>query len=297
LDVSDVGDGDDVDFCGTTVRALHVAQGLDAPVRLVFVISSLAVGPFATLRMKGPEVPTFLVFGDAVIGGRIDVGGDGGDSGAGHAPEALCDDVLDGGDSSDDGGGGGGGGGSFATGGDGGTTAAEGAAGGRPLLRGAAVVGGCRGGTGGNDGGRGGRPGGALHIVAAGRLQVTGQILADGAGGEGGGDRKGGGGGGGGGHVRLQARTIDVANPAAIVITGGGGGAGGDNSNDGSSGARGRAGGAGGRTNNVPAGGAGGALSSNGEPQPGLGGQDGRSTEGGGGGGGGSGHRELSVVP
>jgi hypothetical protein len=147
-------------------------------------------------------------------------------------------------------GGGGGAGGSFGTlGGRGGTGANGSAIGGVPAPAPGlvAIRGGCAGGTGGvgqtaTAGGAGGASGGALYLIAAASITVTGAVFASGAGGGGGNptvnvDRKGAGGGGGtGGLIGFDAPTISVS---GIVAANGGGGGGGGDASQGMAGANG----------------------------------------------------------
>jgi len=125
------------------------------------------------------------------------------------------------------------------------------------------VRGGCPGGHGGTGLGgtpAGGASGGALELVSATSITISGTIYAGGAGGEGGrhGERSGGGGGGSGGYVGLDAPLVSVS--GVIAANGGGGGEGSDQ--NGSS--AGQAG-ADGTLSNSPASGGGGQLSNGGD--------------------------------
>lgn len=142
---------------------------------------------------------------------------------------------------SDGGRGGGGAGGTFlSAGGAGGTGGGAQSRGGRPaqpfdaeltMLRG-----GCHGqngasGANNSAGGNGGFGGGAISLHG-GTVEISGRILAVGAGGGGGSaDRAGGGGGGSGGMIAVQGLVINVR--GLLLATGGGGGEGGDRNNTG----------------------------------------------------------------
>lgn len=94
------------------------------------------------------------------------------------------------------------------------------------------LVAGCNGGPGGRANatnlGRAGRGGGALQISAGGLIHFTGNISANGSGGEGGvhDTRTGGGGGGSGGAVLLEAQGLSSSSNGDITANGGGGGEG-----------------------------------------------------------------------
>jgi len=127
----------------------------------------------------------------------------------------------------------------------------------------AVVRGGCPGGNGGigyAEAPAGGASGGALELISATSVTVTGTIYAGGAGGKGGlmGNRSGGAGGGSGGYVGLDAPTVSVS--GVIAANGGGGGEGSDlngnaNGDDGSDGT----------LSDSPASGGGGNLSNGGD--------------------------------
>lgn len=191
----------------------------------------------------------------------------------------------------------GGNGGGWDQGSQAGGQAAMGLVGGPSQLRG-----GCAGQPGGgglaSDGGAGG---GAVYLVSAGTISLSGTINASGAGGGGEDYQQGGGGGGSGGMIALYATSITTT-ATTILIADGGGGGGGGSSEQGS-----MTKGKDGEEPNLaipitPAlGGAGGFMpgfnggdGGNGYPaptttMPGLGGVDGGESAGGGGGGGGGG--------
>jgi len=130
---------------------------------------------------------------------------------------------------------GGGAGGSFAgRGGDGGDGSTDGGSTALPPVIPTALRGGCDGRAAGSPGGRGG---GAVFLISAGTITVTGRITASGAGGTGGVTiDRGGGGGGAGGMIGLDAPTITTNVQSAILANGGGGGKGGANGGSGESG-------------------------------------------------------------
>lgn len=143
---------------------------------------------------------------------------------------------------SDSGGGGGGAGGTFATqGGAGGTgdmndnnNQGGNAPGGTPgtaIADPPAVLrGGCPGQKAGNatnnGGGNGGASGGAVYLFAKAALNISGTVLATGAGGSGVGSRNGGGGAGSGGTIVIESETQSALS-GTFLATGGGGGEGG----------------------------------------------------------------------
>jgi hypothetical protein len=162
------------------------------------------------------------------------------------------------------------------------------------------LVGGSGGGLGyGTNGmqGEGGAGGGAIQITSAVSITLSGTLRVGGGGGEGGqSDRSGnygaGGGGGSGGAVLLEAPTVDLPDPGAIIATGGGGGGGGGSGGNGGYGTNGRN-----RPNRAGGGSSGGAASGAGGGSGGgdnLDALEGASNDGeywanGGGGGGGAG--------
>jgi hypothetical protein len=133
--------------------------------------------------------------------------------------------------------GGGGAGGSFNfPGGDGGTGDGTmrpgGQAIGASVTASAGIRGGCVGQPGG--GGRasdGGAGGGAVYLVSAGTISMSGKIDVSGAGGAGTDAEHGGGGGGAGGMIVLHAASITTT-PSTILIANGGGGGGGSSARD-----------------------------------------------------------------
>ena len=213
--------------------------------------------------------------------------------------------------------GGGGAGGSFAfPGGNGGTGDSVNQPGGQAA---SAIVGsparlrgGCAGQPGGggsaNDGGVGG---GAVYLVSAGTISVTGTIDVSGAGGKGRNAEHGGGGGGSGGMIVLHAASIATMQGTLLIADGGGGGGGSSahdtsqqtaNGDDGHEPilqtsivpARGGAGGVGTMGFNGGSGGNGYPALSN--TMPGLKGEAGDTGSGGGGGGGGGGYIRSNLA-
>lgn len=162
------------------------------------------------------------------------------------------------------------------------------------------VRGGCAGGSGGQSsqgdgGGDGGLPGGAVYLLSAGPIVVTGVINASGSGGGGGygsgtlGMNTGGGGGGSGGLIFLEAPSATLQASSTLLAHGGGGGGGSDGTLSGENGSApsltnpqiGRGGTAAGLSS-----GAGGSGSSGSRGYGLVGGDAGQAGSGGGGGGG-----------
>lgn len=206
------------------------------------VVAGIDIHIDGTLDVTGPRPLVLLATGTLEVSGKIDAGSyrllDGlgnvtGDHvGAGEASGALCGAPTAGGDDGQ-GGAGGGAGGTF--GGRGGAGAAgrdgAGGAGGTPATVGPAptfVRGGCAGTAGGSTGQPGGGPGhggGAVYLIAASQLQISGVITASGQGGYHGDLGSGGGGAGAGGLIGLDAPSITSS--GTIFANGGGGGEGG----------------------------------------------------------------------
>jgi len=194
----------------------------------------------STLLVTGPNPLVLLATEALTIPGIIDVSSKhGAQTGAG-ANATACNSGTPATVGAN--GGGGAGGGSFGTkGGDGARgddgNIPNGTAGAAASLPVGLLRGGCKGGTGGNgaagaQGGGGGDGGGAVYLLSGGAINISGKILASGAGGsEGVNSRAGAGGGGSGGMIVLFAGTTMNVATATIVATGGGGGEGADNSN------------------------------------------------------------------
>jgi hypothetical protein len=86
--------------------------------------------------------------------------------------------------------------------------------------------GGCPGSPGNPGGGEAGAGGGAVYLISAGQIAISGTVDASGAGGGGGGSDLGGGGGGAGGLIGLDAPIVSVI--GQVFANGGGGGEAGD---------------------------------------------------------------------
>ncbi|HUJ60024.1 MAG TPA: hypothetical protein VLX92_16075 [Kofleriaceae bacterium] len=94
-----------------------------------------------------------------------------------------------------------------------------------PAVIATTVRGGCPGGAGGDTGGAGGHGGGAVYLLAARSISITGTIDASGEGGTGGAAEGAGGGGGAGGLIGLDAPIVTTGPGAEVYANGGGGGA------------------------------------------------------------------------
>jgi hypothetical protein len=214
-------------------------------------VKNLRVESGATLRVTGDSALMIVASGEITVDGAIDAssvqaGGSGQfDRGPGSNPTECSSSVGQIGGRCDIQGGGGGGGGGFGgaggVGGEGGglrscgdgTFGSPGGAGGTAVeSTPGAIRGGCdgaRGGDGEEDGryGVGGAGGGAVHLIAADRIEVGGTIHAGGAGGYGAEDkRSGGGGGGSGGFIGVEAPHITIEGSAVLAANGGAGGGG-----------------------------------------------------------------------
>ncbi len=195
--------------------------------------AQMAAGTFAG-QPNGDPI-RWVIFGDAQLGGTLDVSADGTSAGpGGYAGGAATTDGSGPGAGGAGGSGAGGGGGGFGTDG----TAGQGA-GGEPAGGGAGgaangdaacafdffAQGPCGGSGGGGGDDTGGGGGGALAIVTLGTLDLSGATLRSG-----GGAGSGGGGGGAGGAIAVSASAWQ--SPAGFDVTGGAGdtpgGAGGD---------------------------------------------------------------------
>lgn len=147
--------------------------------------------------------------------------------------------------------------------------------------------GGCPGTTGGSAGGSGGDGGGAIYLIAATQIVISGPVDASGAGANGGAvNVRGGGGGGSGGMIVIDTPLITI-DTGRVFANGGGGGGGSSLLGDGSFGAD-------PADNSSAQGGQGGTGAGGGGGGSGLGIQNGgggfsSGTDGGGGGGGGAG--------
>jgi hypothetical protein len=187
---------------------------------------------------------TFLVRGTLDVSSRRDPERIG--AGSARTAAGLCSFTS--GPQAADGGGAGGAGGTFITrGGSGGVGNSDNSGGGEPNRAGgvpglaitapAFLRGGCDGQKGAPDendaAGAGGHGGGAVYLSGA-SLDISGSVLAGGAGGTGGGVDDGGGGGGSGGMIVVQSGSLKVS--GRLLANGGAGGQGGGGVNPGKSG-------------------------------------------------------------
>ncbi len=230
----------------TDPRCRSIQQGNGVDVCLLY-FTEVEIPASTGLLFYGSRPLAIAARGSIKIAGTLDVSSKAirlDRPGAGSNPSALCsfsrepDGVV--------GGGAGGAGGTLATaGGAGGMSIATvpPRAGGEPataLASLTALRGGCDGQRGSagslsSAGGRGGPGGGAVYLFAP-TIQVSGKILAGGAGGASTeiGSCDGGGGGGSGGVIVLESDSIDVT--GILLATGGGGGQGADSNDPGAPG-------------------------------------------------------------
>ncbi len=219
-------------WCGRPGPPLVVQTQQNGPDLVVLPMRSLQIAPGTTFRVSGSRPVALVVFGDAEIGGTIDVSASGTAGGPGNHwnCNAVGSSGGNGGDTRSDGGdnGGGGGGGFAALGGRGGNGGSElGGAGGqtRGNVQLSPLIPGCLGGWGGGCGGAPGGGGGGLELAASGTLTITGSVLARGATGANGCDSSGGAtGGGSGGGILLQGNQVSIA--GSVNAEGGSGGRG-----------------------------------------------------------------------
>jgi hypothetical protein len=227
----------------TGVEVSTEAQGAGVPELFVLRVRDFVVGPNTRLSVSGTRALVVVASGEINIEGILEVsaaGASGGPGGHGGGDRSAAGAGAGGGSGGASGGtlatdsGGGSGGGSGAVGGSGGVGGSVGPAGGgagttdrtlHPLF------GGSGGGGGAGEGDAGGGGGGAVQLSAARRIQLSGSIIAVGAGGGRGlapivSDFGAGSGGGGGGAVLLEAPEVVVTGSIALG-GGGGGGAGG----------------------------------------------------------------------
>jgi hypothetical protein len=289
-------------FADLSVALIPAPDGGEA----ALVVHAASISISAKLIAEGERPLILASRGPIALSGRISVAANDDDGGAGADPD-LCDEEGEGNDGAGAPGlgGGGGGGGAFAGAGGNGGSALGGIGGSGGTGIGTEISfprGGCPGGTGATQSllgyaGEGGDGGGAVHLVSATSIAVSGSLLAGGEGGDGGlldpalvtqlnFASGGGGGGGSGGFIGIEAPSITLAASARIAANGGaGGGRGGTGDGDGD--------GANGRDDGIAAvGGYGdpGVIGGDGSSATVLAGKRGVDTElGGGGGGGGAG--------
>jgi hypothetical protein len=176
-----------------------------------------------SINVTGDRALVIVALGDVAVMGHLDASSQQGTRrGAGAGMCASGNGMVGLG-------GGGGAGGSFGgVGGAGGSSLGSNGGMALPVQPVTNVHGGCAGGHGGGGvsmGGAAGDGGGAISIVSTTRIQVNGEVLANGAGGGGGGSSAGGGGGGSGGLIALEAPALDVF--GQVIANSGGGGEGG----------------------------------------------------------------------
>lgn len=227
--------------CGGPLPAVVVRtqQGAGAPELAVVAVSRLEVTSMGSIEVRGPRAAVFVVFGEALIDGVIDVSANAAAAGPGAGAGALCGMGASGGSGGVERGGGAGGA-LASSGGAGGDGGDESSGAGRSVawndLDLEPLRGGCPGGNGGTTSGTsvglGGGGGGALQLSASVRvfLGLGGALYAGGGAGSGASVRRGGGGGGGsGGGILLDAPTVTLT--GIIRANGAGGGAGGADRN------------------------------------------------------------------
>jgi hypothetical protein len=219
-------------------------------VRIVWA-KDFTITSAGSLRAYGPAPLMIVATGDIRISGEIDASSSMFAAGPGANPPACVGDnaAKPGETCAQHGGSGGGGGGFGAAGGAGGlggeTRDCGGGVLGRPGGAGGTALamtptelrGGCPGANGAptnsatSVGGASGSGGGAIALVARGKIIITatGRVHAGGGGGSTGEERAGGGGGGSGGMIFLEAPDIDLQVSSVLAANGGGGGAGTDN--------------------------------------------------------------------
>ena len=176
-----------------------------------------------SINVTGDRALVIVALGDVVVMGRLSA------SSQRNTRRGAGAGMCASGDGTAGLGGGGGAGGSFGgVGGAGGSAIGSNGGTALPVQPVTNVHGGCAGGHGDGGisaGGAAGDGGGAISIVSTTRIQVSGQVVANGAGGGGGGTGAGGGGGGSGGLIALEAPAVDVS--GQVIANSGGGGEGG----------------------------------------------------------------------
>ncbi len=225
-----------IDTGGPDCMAYTSPQSVDA---CVLAGSSILIDSGVTLTGQG-EKPLVLVSASSIqIAGSLDVASRRGPPRGAGADQPGCEDrTAPTGAISQAGGGWGG---SFgAKGGDGGDGSGDNGGKASMALVPATLRGGCPGsdGANGNVGGARGHGGGAVALIAAQAIEISGVVNASGSAGGGGGSSTGqaggGGGGGSGGMIRLDATMVSVS--GLVFANGGGGGEGASSSNEGKAG-------------------------------------------------------------
>lgn len=211
----------------TGLDPIALPQQGNGPEVVAFVGTSLVVESGVNLRFLGKRPVVFLIHGDALIEGLVNLRPISPAFPGAGADSAACGVGGVGTSASREGGGGGG---YLEVGGSGGRTSASngGAPNGNPAIE--PLRGGCSGGVGwnGTDAGLGG---GGLQISVRGALRILdGGIATPATGGPGGVAGSAAGGGGSGGAILLQALTVLVQN-GFLTANGGAGGEGGTNRN------------------------------------------------------------------
>lgn len=218
------------------VRILVQQSGIEA---VLVRVNDFSLTDAGVLRIRGTRPVILAVYGDALIGGEVDLGAD---ALPAAGADVACNPAVNGDRTAAQGEGGGGGGAFAADGGAGGRGANSTPVGLGGTASGIAILvplrGGCGGGLGGAilpDKSPGGFGGGALQLSASGVVRVTGIINANGGGGAGAkqravmeDDADGAGGGGSGGAILLEGGYVVLGATSMLLANGGTGGEGGD---------------------------------------------------------------------
>ena len=222
----------DTELCASPASV--VAQGgADSPEVCMVAAEVISIGASQLVRAHGQRPLVLLSAGAIDVAGTVDVATRKGSPIGAGSDWADCPSPRD---RDGSGTGASGAGGSFGGSGGAGGKSTNGGAGTSgipdPTVVPSQLRGGCPGGNG-NDAptsGVRGSSGGAVYLIAAGTITISGVINASGSGGLGGDGARGGGGGGSGGMIALDAPSIVVASSARIFANGGGGGGGGGSS-------------------------------------------------------------------
>ncbi len=219
-------------FDVSAAEVLDTTSTCDVIIRGWCVVIANNVSIAGQLRLTGARPFALLALNAMTVSGTVSADANGSTAGPG-ADASTCNSGVAA--QSGINGGGGGGGGSFATqGGAGGSGSGGGNAGGTaPAI--VLVIDDLRGGCRGSVGGQGstsanpaGAGGGAVYLLSAGALSISGKIDASGGGGgRGNASKSGGSGGGSGGMIVLWSPQI-TGSPS-LIANGGGGGGGADN--------------------------------------------------------------------